>query len=327
MNLYTKGDYGYVVEGIDLVAAAQSVRAPERDNCGACHFDGGGGNAVKHGDLDEHLINPNENVDIHMGGLDFQCTTCHRTSDHQILGRMVADNYTVQQDEQVACTDCHLETPHEDDRINVHTQSVACQTCHIPAIALNDPTKIYWDWSTAGEDKAEDHFTYLKIKGDFIYARNFTPTYIWFDGNNDYRYLLGDKLDPSQPTMINLPSGSITDSNSKIFPFKVHVALQPYDTVNNYLIQPLTAREDGFWTTFDWPSALDLGARESGLEFSGQYNFTETHMYWPITHMVVPVEDALQCNQCHGPDGRMDWQALGYKGDPIEWGGRHQLIK
>ncbi|MBN1303733.1 MAG: tetrathionate reductase family octaheme c-type cytochrome [Anaerolineales bacterium] len=326
-NLYTKGDYGYVMEGVDLLAAAQSVRSPQRDNCGVCHFDGGGGNAVKHGDLDEHLINPNEKVDIHMGGLGFQCISCHRTTEHQILGRMLADNYTIPEEEQVTCTDCHLETPHNDDRINVHTNSVACQTCHIPAIALNDPTKIYWDWSTAGKDKAEDHFTYLKIKGDFIYDRNFTPTYVWFNGSNEYRYLLGDKIDPTQPTMINVPSGSISDANSKIFPFKVHVALQPYDAENNILIQPLTARDDGFWTTFDWLSALEIGAKETGLAFSGQYGFTETHMYWPITHMVVPVEDSLQCDQCHGPDGRMDWQSLGYKGDPIEWGGRHQLTR
>ena len=28
---------------------------------------------------------------------------------------------------------------------------------------------------------------------------------------------------------------------------------------------------------------------------------------------------------CHGADGRMDWQALGYPGDPIEWGGRTKV--
>lgn len=327
MNLYAKGDYGYPVEGVDLLAAAQSVGSPTRDNCGTCHFDGGGGNAVKHGDLDEHLFNPNEAVDIHMGGHDFLCIDCHRVDEHQILGRMLADNYTIPEEEQVDCTDCHLEQPHPDERLNAHTQSVACQTCHIPAIAITDPTKIYWDWSTAGQDRDEDHFTYLKIKGDFIFARDFTPTYIWFNGNTEYRYLLGDTIDPNQPTMINLPAGSIEDRTAKIFPFKIHVALQPYDTVNNYLLQPLTAREDGFWTTFDWPSALAIGAEETGLQFSGEYGFTETHMYWPITHMVAPVENSLQCNDCHGPNGRMDWQALGYKGDPIEWGGRYQLTK
>jgi hypothetical protein len=49
---YGKGLFGNPAEGVDLLAAARSVRAPTRENCGKCHFDGGGGNGVKHGDLD-----------------------------------------------------------------------------------------------------------------------------------------------------------------------------------------------------------------------------------------------------------------------------------
>jgi octaheme c-type cytochrome (tetrathionate reductase family) len=323
---YAKGEYGLPADGIDLVAAAQSVREPTRDNCGKCHFDGGGGNGVKHGDLDESLYFPTENLDVHMGRLDFQFTDCHQTTDHQIKGRMVADNYTIDPDEQVACTDCHNAVQHQDERINAHVESIACQTCHIPAIALEDPTKVTWDWSTAGQDLAEDHYTYLKIKGTFTYEKDYRPTYIWFNGNLAYRYLLGDKMNPSEPTMIDLPAGDIKDSNAKIFPFKVHVAKQPYDTVNNILLQPRTGgnavASGGFWETFDWPSALELGAQDANLDYSGQFGFAETWMYWPTTHMVQPKESALGCDDCHGEDGRMDWEALGYPGDPIEWGGR-----
>ncbi len=39
--------------------------APDRTNCGSCHFNGGGGNNVKHGDLDESLYNPTETTDVH----------------------------------------------------------------------------------------------------------------------------------------------------------------------------------------------------------------------------------------------------------------------
>lgn len=56
---YAKDLDGYPAEGSDLLAAAQSVGAPTRDNCGTCHFDGGGGNGVKHGDPDGTLIHPN----------------------------------------------------------------------------------------------------------------------------------------------------------------------------------------------------------------------------------------------------------------------------
>jgi len=321
-STYAKGEFGNPAPGVDLLAAARSVRAPTRDNCGKCHFDGGGGNGVKHGDLDESLYFPSENLDVHMGGLDFLCTDCHTTKEHAIKGRMLADNYSIDPAEQVACTDCHSEQPHPDERLNLHTDAVACQACHIPNIAIKDPTKVAWDWSTAGEDRGDDHYTYLKIKGSFVYERNYTPVYLWFNGNLSYRYLLGDKIDPSQPTFINKPAGGINDARSKIFPFKLHVAKQPYDTVNNILLQPRTAGEGGFWTTFDWLSALRLGAQDTGLNFSGQYGFTETWMYWPTTHMVQPKEYALQCDACHSDSGRLDWEALGYPGDPMEWGGR-----
>ena len=54
-GLYGKSAYGNPAEGVNLLAAAQSVRVPTRENCGKCHFDGGGGNGVKHGDLDDSL--------------------------------------------------------------------------------------------------------------------------------------------------------------------------------------------------------------------------------------------------------------------------------
>ncbi|MBV6392834.1 MAG: hypothetical protein KPEEDBHJ_02061 [Anaerolineales bacterium] len=324
MNVYAKGAYGNPAEGVDLLAAARSVKSSTRENCGACHFDGGGGNGVKHGDLDESLYFPNESLDVHMGGeADMQCSDCHWTKDHKILGRMLADNYTIEAQEQVSCEQCHVNQQHEDKRINTHLSSVACQTCHIPALALEDPTKVTWDWSQAGQEgREDDHFTYLKIKGEFTYDKNFAPTYLWFNGNNEYRYLLGDPLGADGVTYINKPAGNIDDPSAKIFPFKLHVAQQPYDIKNNYLLQPITAGEGGFWTTFDWDSAFELAQERIGLEYSGEYGFTTTYMYWPTTHMVQSAEDALLCESCHGENGRMDWEALGYPGDPIEWGGR-----
>ncbi len=322
-GLYGKGDYGNPTASVDLLAAAQSVRVPTRENCGKCHFDGGGGNGVKHGDLDESLYYPDGSIDVHMGKADFQCTDCHVTKNHQILGRLLVDNYTIDPAEQVSCEQCHVNQKHEDERINTHLASVACQTCHIPAFALQDPTKLIWDWSQAGQEgRVDDHFTYLKIKGTFFYDTNVQPTYLWFNGNNSYRYLLGDQLGKDGVTYINKPAGDIQDPASKIAPFKLHVAKQPYDVVNNYLLQPITSGKDGFWTTFDWNSAFKLAAPITGLDYSGQYGFTQTYMYWPTTHMVQPAAKALQCEQCHGENGRMDWKALGYPGDPIEWGGR-----
>ena len=35
-------------------------------------------------------------------------------------------------------------------------------------------------------------------------------------------------------------------------------------------------------------------------EYSGEYGFAETVMYWPINHMVAPKDKALSCEDCHG---------------------------
>ena len=74
--------------------------------------------------------------------------------------------------------------------------SAACQTCHIPELAKEMPTKLAWDWSTAGkldetgepfheEDDFGNH-TYLSIKGSFKWERDVTPEYVWFNGTADH---------------------------------------------------------------------------------------------------------------------------------------------
>jgi len=320
---YVKGTAGMPDSSVDLVAAAQSVGTPTRNNCGGCHFSGGGGNAVKHGDMDSSLFYPNEQIDVHMGRYNFICVDCHQSDNHNIRGR--AMSVSVDNVNQVYCTDCHSEKLHADERINAHTESVACQTCHIPEGAVRDATKMNWDWSTAGQDLPEDTHTYLKIKGSFVYEHNFTPAYMWSNGAST-RYIFGDVIDPSVTTLINNPQGSVTDKSAKIWPFKIHTARQIYDTFYNYLLQPKTVGEGGYWTEFDWDQAARLGSEAVGLAYSGSYGFTDTEMYWPLSHMVAPKENALQCNDCHGENGRLDWESLGYYGDPIRWGGRSQTI-
>lgn len=317
---YAKGSAGLPAEGVDLLAAAESVGLPTRENCGECHFNGGGGDAVKHGDLDTSLYYPGDHVDVHMGRFDFECIDCHQTTDHQIKGRSIS--VSVDNANQVYCTDCHAETTHDDERINAHLDTVACQTCHVPSGATRQPTKMEWDWSTAGQDWPESEHEYLKIKGSFIYESGFIPDYAWYNGVVASRYLLGDPIDPSETTVMNPPAGSITDESAKIFPFKIHRAQQIYDVENLYLLQPKTVGEGGFWTEFDWDLAARLGSEAVGLDYSGEYGFAETEMYWPITHLVMPSEHALQCVDCHSDNGRMDWQALGYYGDPMSWGSR-----
>jgi octaheme c-type cytochrome (tetrathionate reductase family) len=255
---YKKGKAGVPVEGVDLLAAAKSVGLPKRDNCGGCHFRGGGGDAVKHGDLDESLYFPSADIDVHMGRYDFQCVDCHQTKDHVIGGRSIS--VSVDNENQIACTDCHKPRLHADARINAHTGTLACQTCHIPHVAVKHATKTHWDWASAGdESREEDKHEYMKIKGSFKYAQNLEPEYYWFNGLAD-RYLLGDPLAADGDTPLNPPKGDIRDPGARIWPFKVHRATQPYDSELNHLLQPVTSGEGGYWKEFDWDQALRLGS-------------------------------------------------------------------
>jgi octaheme c-type cytochrome (tetrathionate reductase family) len=317
---YVKGNSGLPTRDSDLLAAARSVGFPKRENCSVCHSYGGGGQGVKHGDLDSSLENPSRDDDVHMGQFGFLCIDCHKTTAHRIAGR--AFSVSIEDANGVKCVDCHKAPPHADKRINAHLASVACQTCHIPNYARRLPTKTFWDWSKAGDvDRVDDPHHYLKIKGEFIYDQNIVPEYRWFNMTAD-RYLLGDAIDSTKVTEINRPRGDWHDPTAKIWPFKVHRALQPFDRKNAILLPPVTGGEGGYWKTFDWDQAMRLGAQASAVEYSGSYGFAKTAMYWPLSHMVGPKDRALQCDDCHGERSRMAWPALAYDGDPIRSGGR-----
>jgi hypothetical protein len=46
-------------------------------------------------------------------------------------------------------------------------------------------------------------------------------------------------------------------------------------------------------------------------------------MYFPLSHMVTSVDQALKCRDCHGDQGRINWSVLGYPGDPLQ----HQVAE
>jgi octaheme c-type cytochrome (tetrathionate reductase family) len=304
---------------VNLTNVAQHVGKPQRTNCGTCHFFGGGGNNVKHGDLEEALFDPSRDVDVHMAsdGPDMQCVDCHTAAKHQMLGKMYS--VSSMNRNRVECETCHTSLPHADTILNDHTLKVACQTCHIPTYAKVNPTKLAWDWSTAGRLKDGKPYeekdrtgtdTYMSIKGSFVWGRQVKPDYAWFNGTASH-YLVGDRFDPSKPLELNELHGSYDDPDSKIYPVKIHRANQIYDTVNTYLIQPKLysahAGDGGFWGDFDWQRAAEEGMKEIDLPYSGRYGFARTEMYWPVNHMVSPKESALTCSECHTRDhGRLE---------------------
>mgnify|MGYP000947722461 CR=1 FL=1 len=316
---------------VDLLLAAQSVGKPKKQNCGNCHFEGGGGTAVKHGDLDPSVLTANKELDVHMGGMKFECIDCHKSEKHQIKG--ASHGSMISNSNHIACTNCHSGGKlHKNQILNKHTASIACETCHIPEFARGMATKTYWDCSTAGqredETGADGLEKYIKMNGDCIWEKDVIPTYSWYNGGADY-YLPGDKIEPAKTVKLNSLRGDITDRNAKISPFKVMRGKQIYDTKFSYLIIPKLFGEGGYWKTYDWNNASKLGMEAAKLPYSGEYGFIETEMYWPINHTVAEKSKAVKCNECHNAGKRMDWKALGYENDPMKKGGREKngLIK
>jgi len=366
---------GFPKKGVHLVKVAKNVGRPSRNTCGLnCHFLGGGGDAVKHGDMSSSLIKPDKDFDVHMGsgdGMDFKCQDCHKTRNHMISGRSIS---VAAVEGDLSCEYCHTDRPHIgseliDHHLNKHTEHVACQTCHIPIYSKGNPTKVSWDWSQAGKDiKGEkDKYgmpTFMKKKGSFKWDEAVKPTYKWYNGTVQ-RYLLGDRININGVTELTKPMGSIKDPSARIYPFKVHEGKQPSDAVYKYLLAPQLW--GGFWKHWDWDKAFESGMKSAGLKYSGKYEFVETTMYWGLTHEVVPKESALSCAECHrsltkapycgkcheerpdvsfkelvhkgvnfkfladlgrdvkdliGKTNYIDYEALGYEGDPVETGGR-----
>ena len=328
---------GKLIQPVDLAEIAQNVAPTGRKNCGVCHFLGGGGNAVKHGDLDLSLINPGPYLDVHMSpknldgskGLDFACSKCHGGDKHLVQG----SRYTLNAKDtsgidipgrtdgsRATCESCHGSTPHPDTankKLNDHTDVLACQTCHIPEFARGGfATKTWWDWSTAGKltaegkplkiNNAKGEQIYNGMKGDFKWGKNVIPEYRWFDGTVKYT-LFGDEVTGEEMVPINKYGGSADDPNSRIWPFKVMRGKQVFDKGNKTLgvLHTFGADDSAFWGNYDWDKALETGMKAAGSSYSGEYGFVETEMAWPQTHMVAPKEDAVACESCHSADSRL----------------------
>ncbi len=305
---YFPPDYNFV---------ATHVGKPDIDNCGKCHFFGGGGNNVKHGDLSSDLYHADKYMDVHMdeSGNDMTCTDCHETKNHVMKGKLVS--VSDMSHDRLSCEKCHEGDIHSNNVLNRHSQKIACQTCHIPEYAKGIPTKLEWNWGDAGKlDKSGHKITekdsmgnviYATPKGTFKWGTHVIPEYIWFNGKAD-QYVYGDKIEDTTKVlqMIKL-AGSYDDPNAKIIPVKIHRGTQIFDTENMTLIIPHIYGHDStaYSEGLNWDIASKKGMEYAGLPYSGKYSFIKTEAAWPLNHMVSPAENALQCIDCHSKDGRL----------------------
>ncbi|MDF2153572.1 tetrathionate reductase family octaheme c-type cytochrome [Vibrio sp. CAU 1672] len=320
---------GKTLPAVDLANAAQSVGSPSKATCGSCHFYGGGGDGVKHGDLDSSLLHPSRDLDVHMSsdGAGFACHDCHTTSGHNTAGSRYQINakdldgidYPGHGDQnRASCESCHGLTPHQGNRLanrlNEHVSSIACSTCHVPEYARERKTKTGWDWSTAGDKSQkttkdnEGYVTFTPKKGHFTWQRNVTPDYACFNGDMSYT-VLGEQVYPDDNGVIALtmPQGACGDKDSRVWPFKIMRSKQPYDSENHLMVTPHLFGKDSnaFWKHFDWQKAAVAGMQASEQNYSGELTFVDTRYHFPIVHMVAPKDKALRCADCHNANGRL----------------------
>jgi len=350
---------------LNVVARSMSIGGgkPTRKACIGCHAKAGGGDNVKHGDLSTDLIATTREYDVHMGvdGADLVCADCHAANhdpktgkvNHGIAGMSL---HSVNEGEMKQCTDCHgskeaihsrVVTTSTDgtsdlsmDWISDH-ERLACQVCHIPAIARAISTKTEWYWSDAGQDvnpipvdPESGRPTYDKKKGTFVWEYNVRPTLRYSNGKWN-RPVLGvtDKYD-EEPISLGAPVGDYNDPDAMIYPFKLMRGNQPVDPETHTISVPhlfgTVGGPNPYWGKFNWTDALIDGAAYTGQDFSGTYKFADTTMLLSVNHEVAPAKEALGqgvagCLDCHTTD-YIDWKALGWSGDPITGGERPSIV-
>ncbi|MGB5485935.1 MAG: tetrathionate reductase family octaheme c-type cytochrome [Lysobacterales bacterium] len=336
---------------VDLEVVARSITMgvePTRKACIGCHAKAGGGDNVKHGDLSTDLIATTREYDVHMGvdGGNMKCTACHGANHDPVTGEVnhgIAGMslHSVNEGEMKQCGDCHGSV----DRIHAGTSiepmlaegwhdNLACQVCHIPAIARKISTKVEWYWSDAGQnvdpipvDPATGRPTYDKKKGTFVWKNNVRPTLRYANGTWNRPVIGATDKYSAIPIDLGSPVGDYTDS--MIYPFKLMIGDQPVDPITKTILVPhLFGKGSGpnpYWGLFDWTLAIEDGAAYTGQDFSGTHSFEPTTMLLSVNHEIAPKEMALgmesNCGDCHA-SGQIDWQALGWSLDPLDGGTR-----
>jgi hypothetical protein len=274
-------------DGVDVLAAARAVGKPTNEMCQRCHLSTGGGPNAKHG-----VAPTSPEVDVHLAR-GVGCVDCHPTKDHRTAGG--ADVKAQERPEVVvACTNCHEGKVHQGAKAAIlakHAERIACQTCHVPAIARDPkfPTVVRRDWMKPKLNEA----TGLWGPTNEV-ATSVRPEYRWWNRK---------MLVPPEPV------GDPKDPAARIFPWKRATYTVVGDAKSG---KPVFIKAGVYAVKGDPLAAARKGAEDGKLEFSGEVKGVEESMVFSVNHQVAPKEQALACGACHAKDGVMDFLELGY---------------
>jgi hypothetical protein len=166
------------------------------------------------------------------------------------------------------------------------------------------------DWSTPLY-----HQDANKYSATIEFGSNVVPEYAWWNGRTRHQQLHEKVTFEKDGTVAVMhPMGGRKDDDARIYPFKLHRGRLPLLVEERYLV-PIAVEE--FFADGDLEKAVQEGGHATyGLE-DFEYEWVDVKRYMGLYHGVVPAADALQCTDCHDENGRFDWQALGYKEDPV----------
>ncbi len=245
---------------VNLPAVAQSVGlnggVPPRATCVFCHASAGGDDNVKHGDISTDMKATTREYDVHMGtdGGNMTCVACHQvkkdsagnTLSHGIGGMAY---HSVDEGVMKQCTDCHgaatgIHAGTSVQNIVTTHATLACQVCHIPAIARKVSTMVDWRWSQAGASAPPaqcapadpavlpSRSTYSKQKGCFVWQNNVRPVLRYADGKWNRKMLNVNEGYTTPAGRPGVADGQYRTPGAMIYPFKKMTGNQPGDKVN-----------------------------------------------------------------------------------------------
>ncbi|MER2598802.1 MAG: cytochrome c3 family protein [Caldilineales bacterium] len=276
-----------------LLAARQAQR-PLTENCVRCHQNVGGGPASPseipfasdtHGE--------GSKPDVHMDA-GMTCVDCHAALEHKVLGSSPNLAGEDLPDHTLSCESCHSDKPHANSILdNQHTR-LDCRTCHITGTGGLTAR----DWTTPAR---LDPITGLYQPTDTTSAANSVqPALLWFDGKK-----------AGNDGMI---SGSPADLAAQLQPFKLLRATVPVDARSN---EPIPLKLETFYQTGDLDAAVKKGALEAEMDYSGQWTTATFTTTIQLSHGVGSKEQARGCQECHVPNGLVDFAAMGYNADEV----------
>jgi predicted CXXCH cytochrome family protein len=302
---------------VTMNQVVQGAQFPTRNACLKCHAKGGGGDALKRGDL--ALINGttnDRNYDVHMAttGANLACQRCHTMTNHHVAGRG-SDLRPKDSTVAVNCssTKCHssktsVTSSHTTYDTSHHVGRVACQACHIPVYGKKAADAVFNSTTGFGDQATEYDRTWVTPEWSVANnrweptvhkANNLKPVYAFFNGTS-WVSDLNDLpvLDPATGAYkISRPVGAINTAGSKLTPFKYKTSLQPRHIASGKLIALNTSI---YFKTADVAGSIQSGLTNMGLNAADAYDFVKTDEYQMLNHTVSPKAAALACTACHG---------------------------